>query len=275
MIFRDEGVKKLFLDLKTFVMEPLQVAHSVSKEALQNTLDMYLEWSEALAIEELERMKLGKIDAVERLTGVCVLYAKYIYARNTVDGSVSIKRPRMENMLKGMFTRLARTPSVRSGVFFELDPMRQDFLIRDIFRLSLGNDCITVIIEPESEIQVKEEEEPKLEQFKEERTDAELGRFEEDNRTIGPDDSISRVMTRMEEREEALAAAASISAKENPTPDVKELKLESPALPAASFEHSVVQSATSAMTSRTKGSEFKRPKNVRRVIIEENEEEAL
>jgi hypothetical protein len=186
MIFRDEGVKKLFLDLKTFVMEPLQVAYSSSSEIFQGTLDMYLKWDD-IKKEELQRIELGFSDAIDRLTGVCVLYAKYIYARSTPDTSVSIKKPRMENMLKGMFTRLARLPSIRNGSFFSLDPMKQDFVLRDIFRLSLGNDCIN-LIPSESDVVVKEEVE----------WSAELAPNDE----IGPDDSISRVMTRLEEKEE-------------------------------------------------------------------------
>lgn len=320
MIFRDEGVKKLFLDLKVFVLEPLQVAHGISKEALSKILDMYLEWSEALAAEEMERMKLSKIDAVERLTGVCVLYAKYIYARNTMESSLSIRRPKMENMLKGMFTRLVRTPSVRSGSFFDLDPMRQDFLLRDIFRLSLGNDCISIIVESESEIFIKEEEEVHLKSSNEEKkedvsdqldkerqenevemidrqsesenrladfSEKEREELEEDNKTIGPDDSISRVMTRMEEnlereerdevrsRTEAEAKAkAKTKSVENFSDSKSRLSLLKETIPVSSYDHSVVQSAASAMTSKTKGSEYKRPKNVvRKVVIEDKEEE--
>lgn len=266
MIFRDEGVKKLFLDLKTFVMEPLQVAFSSSVEIFQGTLDMYLKWDENIKKEELQRMELGFTDAIDRLTSVCVLYAKYIYARSTPDTSVSIKKPRMENMLRGMFTRLARLPSIRNGSFFTLDPMKQDFVLRDIFRLSLGNDCINVI-PTESDVLVKEE------------VDWSAGLAPSDD--IGPDDSISRVMTRLEEKEELEQFERSKkpleTLEESPAVESEELiaqeeNKEPEKSKETEREKSIVQSAFSNVSSTSKQSIFKKPK-VRKVIIEENEEE--
>jgi hypothetical protein len=86
-----------------------------------------------------------------------------------------------------MYTRLSRMHHVRSGAFFELDPVKQDFIVRDVFRQTLGTDCISVIetqkpvtLETESK---PEKEEPEKEDIK-----------PEDD--IYPDDSISRVMER-------------------------------------------------------------------------------
>ena len=316
MIFRDEGVKKLFLDLKCFVLEPLQVAYNTN--GLLETLEMYLNWDEIIAKEEMKRMQLGFLDAIERLTGVCVLYAKYIYARSNPDSTLSIRRPRMENMLRGMFTRLARIPSLKNGSFFLLDPMRQDFVMRDVFRLALGNDCISIIITNDSEVFVKDEtlhQHPKEQRW-----------LERDDDSIGPDDSISRVMTREMEKEAVFAAAAaaknatavaflsSIDGKVPENADSGDAKADSGDADSGdakadsdakaptghananaptgdenenaardlegaaevkrlnALERSVVHSTASALSTLSRRSEFKKPTNVRRVIIEEEEE---
>ena len=169
MLFRDESTKKLFLDIKSLVIDTL----TERKDALH----LLLEWDSVSQSEVARSLRYG--DIADRLTSVTVLYAKYLYAKNNPD-PINIKKPRVESLLRGMYSRLARMPTVRSGAFFELDPLRQDFVIRDVFRQALANDCI-VIIEKTPQVLVEPEE--------------------KEDEEIYPDDSISAVMARAEHKD--------------------------------------------------------------------------
>jgi hypothetical protein len=177
MLFRDESAKKLFMDVKSLVIETLQ-----GKDA--EALDKLARW-EDVADEEIARSTLYG-DIADRLTSVTVLYAKYLYAKGNPD-PINIKKPRVESLLRGMYSRMVKLPHVRNGTFFQLDPLRQDFVVRDIFRLTLANDCI-VVIEKMPAVVVQEESEATREFQK-----------EVEERDVYPDDSISAVMTRNEE----------------------------------------------------------------------------
>jgi hypothetical protein len=171
MLFRDESTKKLFIDVKSLVIDALTER--------RDRLHQLIEW-DGVADEEIARStRYGDIS--ERLTSVTVLYAKYLYAKGNPD-PINIKKPRVESLLKGMYTRLARAPHVRNGTFFDMDPIRQDFVIRDVFRLALANDCI-VIIEKMPAVTVEEDVQDN-------------GASHDAVSEVYPDDSISAVMDR-------------------------------------------------------------------------------
>lgn len=146
MLFRDEGAKKLFLDVKALVMESLGSAQATfTGELYETVLDRYVAWDAAVATEELQRADAHFRDIGQRLTPVTVLYAKYLYAG---AAPLRIRKPRVDALLRGMFTRLARLRHVRTGTFFELNPLQQDFVLRDMFRQTLATDCITIVPRP-------------------------------------------------------------------------------------------------------------------------------
>lgn len=285
MIFRNEGAKKLFLDTKSFVLETLSSAWSnFDTESYHAMLDKYLSWDEAVADEVLQRALTGYRDIGERLTSVTVLYAKYLYARAKPENNISIRKPRLETLLKGMFTRLARTHHIRNGAFFELDPLRQDFVVRDIFRQTLGTDCIS-IVEPDVCVQASELELDDAHQAANAEADADAdvaaataaeadAKQEESGgkplaaqasvvaaeeqsaslaeEEVGPDDSISRVMERL---------PRPLWRSEGEREHEREAE-----------RRSVVASSTSRAGSRAP-SEFHKPSAVRRVQITDTHEE--
>lgn len=252
MIFRDEGAKKLFLDTKSFLLETFGTKwKNFDTPTFHNALDEYIGWSDEIADEELQRMKTSHRDIADRLTSVTVLYAKYLYARSNPDMNILIRKPKVELLIKGMFTRFARMHHVRNGSLFEMDPLRQDFVIRDIFRQTLGSDCIhfmeesrevpAIIVADEG---VKDSEENKdegkeipplvsfsrggetesgtLPEIIKEKDGGELEvshQKEKDDEEVYPDDSISRVMERgvpfhsqnLSSRDNASAAESSTS----------------------------------------------------------------
>jgi hypothetical protein len=271
MIFRDEGAKKLFLDIKSFVLEELlRIWKIFDKETYVSILDSYVFWDKSVASKEVARASSAVYaDMCDRLTAVTVLYAKYIYARvNAPDVSVSIRKPRIESLLKGMFTRLARTHHVRNGSFYDLDPLRQDFVVRDIFRQTLGTDCIEVVNDtatgptPTSQSQPEPTDQPEAAQDDE----------------VYPDDSISMVMQRLlpqnppsppvhREKSEILQETLKdeseiVEEKETKEEIVEEVKLKTP------IEQSVV-SAKSVASKVTRVSQFREPTLIRRVTITE------
>lgn len=236
MIFKDEGAKKLFLDTKSLVLDTLGAAFAnFDNEAFGYTLDSYISWDTNIEEEILSRMHSGYKDIETRLLSVTVLYAKYLYAQTINENSVIISKPKVENLLKGMFTRICRMPQVKSGTFFSLDPIRQDFVIRDIFRLTLGNDCIQVIDKDKEGIQTKSEEPNTLSEtvqntnkeddntLTKEPFQLEYSNFdpekdevedkEEKEEEIYPDDSISRVMEKMPENVQNRSVVSSASAR--------------------------------------------------------------
>lgn len=233
MIFRDEGAKKLFIDIKTFVLEALGFSHKTfDAETYKVILDSYVTWDKHVAAKELSRASLPVFaDMSERLTPVTVLYAKYLYARSSPDSNISIRKPKLESLLKGMFTRMARIHHVRNGTFFDLDPLRQDFVVRDVFRQTLGNDCIEIanFAMPEVVKTVKDEDE------------------------VYPDDSISMVIEKL--------------LHENPEKQHEKIEEKVPEVQEAVKPNTVV-STSSKHSKHTHVSQFKEPKILRKVVLE-------
>jgi hypothetical protein len=130
-----------------------------------------------------------------------------------------IRKPQVTLLIKGIFTRFARMHHVRNGSFFDLDPLRQDFVIRDIFRQTLGSDCIQLMEESTDAppVSVVDEEDEKQDEMPPlisseiaaaetdvvsdaialQKPEEEVAKEKQkDDDEVYPDDSISRVMER-------------------------------------------------------------------------------
>ena len=191
MIFRDECAKKLFLDTKYFVFDTLYSAWKTKDENdYQTYLDLCLLWEESFFKELVDRASTIR-EISDRLINVTVLYAKYLYASSHPENGVSIKKPKLENLLKGMFTRLSKIHHIRNGSFFQLDPLKQDFVFRDTFRQSLGNDCIEITsqsIESKYEkIDSIKDENEKIEHFVKDDFNCVLNNVIENRKIVLPD----------------------------------------------------------------------------------------
>lgn len=149
VIFKDEGAKILFLDTKYFVLDSLQTKWRImDKEAYEEELSDIIVWSEKREQEECARASQEYPGIADRLTEVTLLYAKYLFVKQ--DGSassISIRKPKVGTLLRGMFTRLCRMHQVRNGAFFDLTPMNQDFVLRDVFRHTLSAECMRFLDE--------------------------------------------------------------------------------------------------------------------------------
>jgi len=58
--------------------------------------------------------------------------------------SVLVARPKVSTLFRGMCTRMCANDQVRTGKFLLLDPIKQDFVVREVFRRTLVNDCLHV-----------------------------------------------------------------------------------------------------------------------------------
>ena len=305
MIFRDEGAKKLFVDIKCFVIEPLFTAWKThDNETYLLILDSYVSWDKHVASKELCRLALPlNYDMIERLLPVTILYAKYLYSKTSADSAgVSIRKPKLQSFLRGMFTRFASSHHVRMGSFYDFDPLRQDFMLRDIFRQTLGNDCIEIV----------QVDQVKTTTTKEDCRDSDS---REENLTededVYPGDSISVVMaalygdekeskeTKKQEKPNVTASAPSIIQEEqlsevhssvNSLPKHTSVTPRQEDAPSAAAEMNereslvsvekpksvIAESVASGLSKASKittASQFKKPSLVRRVIIEEDTNE--
>ncbi len=215
MIFRDEIAKKLFLDIKFLLLDEFYSAQK--EDRLREFLNECAAWSPETANKLLKFAALKYPGIQERLTPVSVLYAKHLFTRTTTEQKISMKKPHLSSFLHGMFLRLCQVHHVSNGSFFEMDPLKQDFVIRDIFRQTLGSDCIQVIVENEPPVVLKEEF-----PLTEERE------MFFDEKTIGPDDSISRVMENMKSSRTVVTnlSHSSKSSSYKKPQEVKRVKIE-------------------------------------------------
>jgi hypothetical protein len=147
-LFKNESVKRFFLDTKTLVTGLL--SEYAESEEYGKKVDELLLWNAELQSELLERCEKVFPDMFTRLTPTCVTYAKSLYNKPGQDVNLQLKEPKFSVYLKSIFTRIASTPCFVNKSFFDMDPINQDFVLRDIFRQALSTDCI----------ELKEEEYP-------------------------------------------------------------------------------------------------------------------
>jgi hypothetical protein len=181
LLFRDETAKLFYMELKNMIIKKFEHLHSL--EDFSKKLEEFDAWS-----DELEKQELAEVPkfCFDNLLKVTVLYAKYLFSKEGCKDSIKIKKPYMETLLYGINKRLASSTNMKSGAFFEMDPLRQDFAFREAFRLSLS-ECINVVDEVEV---AKEEIKEEKNQVKEEKDELEP---ETDMRAVPvlPEDSIS------------------------------------------------------------------------------------
>jgi hypothetical protein len=164
MIFRDEISKKLFLDIKEFLMETLLSKwRTFDEESFNECLNDYIVWDEDTSKIECETAEKTYKDIYERLIKVTTLYAKYLYSSLDHEKKIVLKKPLLESFLKGMFSRACKMQQIRTGAFFNFTPLNQDFALRDVFRQTLSADCMDVITSEVFSVSVEQKHKEKEE----------------------------------------------------------------------------------------------------------------
>ena len=192
LLFKDECAKLLYMDVKSQVNKTLlnEWEDKKSMEEYEEFLNVLLDWDDD--IEESQERKVTSY-CINNLPKVTVLYAKYLFSKEDSNATVKIRKPHISTLLYGIYKRMCRTSHVRSGTYFDLDPLRQDFVFRECFRMALS-DCIDIIEECVTE--VKEEEVKDNEVVKQNK---EIKEVIEDKEVIDENEKLEEEMKLIEE----------------------------------------------------------------------------
>lgn len=141
-LFKNESVKRFFLDTKTLVIGLL--TQYLEGDTYSKQVESLLVWDDEIQNELNDRCEKAFPDMVTRLTPTCITYAKSLYNKPGHDVNLLLKEPKFPVYLKSIFTRVATSTCFINKTFFDLDPINQDFVLRDIFRQALSSDCISL-----------------------------------------------------------------------------------------------------------------------------------
>ena len=155
-LFKSEQTQRLYLLLKTQASESMRSVWQVSKDRKLDTytkaLKLYAAWGPNLKEEEMRRLRLHR--GVEDLwLQVAMLYVKLSH-RATEVKTVKIKTPILDDLVQNFFTNLAKSPFTQSGELWTYDAVRQDYAMRELFRVAVMNSVTFLESAPEPKVVV-------------------------------------------------------------------------------------------------------------------------
>ena len=157
-LFQNEAVLALFLDVKAVVIEALLKALR-SDEAEKSLIEL-INFSDTVSDQmetSLETLAPRGLNGyhIKSLSECVKTVSKLLWPSELL----LVARPKLSTLLRGMCKRLATSPIITSFEFLKLDPIKQDFVIREAFRRSLVNDCLVIFDdEPELKLDVGPED---------------------------------------------------------------------------------------------------------------------
>ncbi len=147
-LFQNEKTLALYLDVKAVVYEAIiSASRSEDREAAFTALVAFDEDDEKIISAFLQLAPSGMREYHAKSLHDCVkIVANLLWPTEIL----LVARPKVSSLLSGVLRRLASQRIVSNGQFLDLDPIKQDFLIREAFRRCLINDCL-VVFEQEAE----------------------------------------------------------------------------------------------------------------------------
>jgi hypothetical protein len=155
-LFQREVARRLYGDLRRVVVDCLSSLRETtegSPEAYREGLDHCRNWHPVVAREEMQNALRMFPDLQARIQAVAVLYAKTLYSEQckllgqpTDLKTMRMQRPDAENLLRNFFRRVCMSSWVKTGSFWDMDPIQQDFVLREAFRDALSQDCVKVTV---------------------------------------------------------------------------------------------------------------------------------
>ncbi len=140
-LFQNESALALYLDAKAIVLEAIIscLRHS------SPTVEELAEFSDATSEKYSKSLQALSPEGIQdyhakSLHDCCKTVAKLLWPTQLLLTA----RPKIQTLLKGLCTRLVANDSVKSASFLALDPMLQDFVVREAFRRTIVNDCLVV-----------------------------------------------------------------------------------------------------------------------------------
>ena len=139
-LFQNESTLALYLDVKAVVTEAI----TSNRDAPERLASLTDDETERLLDLLLSLAPRGVRDYHSKSLHECIkMVAKLLWPSHVL----LVARPRVSTLLQGMLKRLAANGTVRQ--YHELDPIKQDFVVREAFRRCLVNDCLIVFDGPE------------------------------------------------------------------------------------------------------------------------------
>lgn len=257
-LFQNETVLVLFLDVKSCLLEPLtSTARTQSGEDWNGTMSRWTSGSDDL-VDELKAcmLALKKASAGGALAHESMLheatkkYALLLYPSEML----LVARPKLDTLLRGMAQRLGAMDVFKNRSFFNLDPIKQDFVMRDVFRRVMSNDCVVVFEPPVAEAVAVAVTDPVAAQ---ETEDIDL------DSNVGPDDSASAIAPLAERPRGARSVLG-------PADDAK-TSLTRRTIAPSRIAVATEEDSSSRITRLTQSSGMRKPTNVKRIIITNDE----
>ena len=155
-LFQREVARRLYGDLRRVVVDCLSSLRETTEgnpNAYREGLEHCRNWHPVVAREEMQNALRMFPDLQARIQAVAVLYAKTLYSEQckllgqpTDLQTMRMQRPNAENLLRGFFRRVCMSSFVKTGTFWDMDPIQQDFVLREAFRDALSQDCVKVTV---------------------------------------------------------------------------------------------------------------------------------
>lgn len=145
-LFKAEICQRLFLWLKTQANESLESAYTKTPAEYAKVLEMYRSWPLEVSREELLTLQEKAGGAEELQSAWVAVSLHWVRLHKKADGnasggktSVKIKTPDPRDVLKNFFVSLCSKSWCVRGDLWSMDPVKQDFVFREVFRQSVGN----------------------------------------------------------------------------------------------------------------------------------------
>jgi hypothetical protein len=144
-LFKAEICQRLFLWLKTQANESLESSYSKTPAEYAKVLEMYRSWPLEVSREELLTLQEKAGGAEELQSAWVAVSLHWVRLHKKADAnasgktSVKIATPDPRDLLKNFFVSLCSKTWCIRGDLWSMDPVKQDFVFREVFRQSVGN----------------------------------------------------------------------------------------------------------------------------------------
>jgi len=143
-LFKAEICQRLFLWLKTQANESLEPSYAKTPAEYAKVLEMYRSWPLEVSKEELLTLqeKAGGAGELQSAWVAVSLHWVRLHKKADTSGgktSVKIATPDPRDLLKNFFVSLCSKTWCIRGDLWSMDPVKQDFVFREVFRQSVGN----------------------------------------------------------------------------------------------------------------------------------------
>jgi hypothetical protein len=141
-LFKAEICQRVYMWLKTQACEALEPVFCKSTEEYKKVVEAYRAWSPQIEKEELVAL-YEKSGGAEELQSAWVTLSMHWVRLNkkgeTGKGSIKIRNPESKDLLKHFFVTLCSKSWCIKGDLWSMDPVKQDFVFREVFRHSVAN----------------------------------------------------------------------------------------------------------------------------------------